>query len=106
MGLAIFVLKDGTLRSEQIPDGTSLAEHARNNDVPGILAECGCNLACATCHVYVVEPWLAALPPPTDIEAEMIEGAAAATTPESRLACQLIMSKDLDGITVKIPDEQ
>jgi ferredoxin, 2Fe-2S len=106
MGQAIFVLKDGSRRSVEIPDGTSLAEYARNNNIPGILAECGCNLACATCHVYVDEQWLSALPPPTNTEAEMIEGAAAATTPRSRLGCQLIMSKNLDGITVEIPDEQ
>jgi 2Fe-2S ferredoxin len=106
LGIAKFILRDGSVQSAEIADGVSLAEFARANNIPGILAECGCNLACATCHVYVAEDWLAALTPPSSLELDMIEGTAAPANARSRLSCQLIMSKSLDGLTVKIPDEQ
>jgi 2Fe-2S ferredoxin len=54
---------------------------------------------CATCHVYVDEPWLSLLPAPQPPELEMLECTADERRPESRLACQIKLSPDLDGMT-------
>lgn len=106
MAKATFVSNDGSVRTLDVPNGASLAECARLHDIPGILAECGCNLACGTCHVYVDEAWVAKLPPPSEAEAGMLEGVAAEVTPRSRLSCQVLMSEALDGIIVHVADEQ
>jgi 2Fe-2S ferredoxin len=106
VGKANFILTDGSQRSVDIPDGISLAEYARQNSIPGILADCGCNLACATCHVYVAEEWVGDLPPPSSQETEMLEGTATPTNSRSRLSCQVVMSPSLDGLTVEIPEHQ
>src|SRR5690242_533757 len=106
MGLANFILSDGSLRSVDIPFGGTLAEFARKNNIPGIPAECGCNLACGTCHVYVAEEWLPCLPPCSSVEQELLNGAIARDAVRSRLSCRLVMSKTLEGITVQVPDEQ
>ncbi len=106
MGKATYILRDGTKRTVEMPDGTALALYARANQIPGILAECGGNMACGTCHVYVAEDWLSRLPEPSDNEKDMLEGTAAPQTDRSRLSCQLKMSAALDGIVVEMPPEQ
>jgi 2Fe-2S ferredoxin len=100
-----FIDHDGVERIVDAENGWSLMEAARNNDVPGILAECGGMCACATCHVYVSEPWLHKLPPAADVEKTMLE-----FTDEpragSRLACQIELSDDLEGMSVTTPEAQ
>ena len=80
-------------------------EGAVQNEIPGIDADCGGSMACATCHVYVEETWLSKLPKIEDAEVDMID-MAYEPKKNSRLSCQLIVSDDLDGLTVHMPEKQ
>ncbi|HVZ46614.1 MAG TPA: 2Fe-2S iron-sulfur cluster-binding protein [Ramlibacter sp.] len=83
--------------------GMSIMEAAIRNNVPGIEAECGGSCSCATCHVYVDPAFMPRLAPPEDMEAELLEAVAAARTPQSRLGCQVVITPELDGITLRVP---
>ncbi len=85
--------------------GTSVMQLATANAVPGIIAECGGSMSCATCHVYVEEPWFERLPVLSDGEQTLLEFAEE-PGPTSRLSCQIIYSDSLDGITVRVPENQ
>ncbi|MDQ2801504.1 MAG: 2Fe-2S iron-sulfur cluster-binding protein, partial [Pseudomonadota bacterium] len=74
------------------------------NDVPGILAECGGVMSCATCHVYVDPAWLDRLPPPSTDEDDMLDNTAAERRANSRLSCQIKMAPELDGLRVQVPE--
>jgi 2Fe-2S ferredoxin len=80
-------------------------EAAVDSNVPGIVAECGGSCSCATCHVYVDESWLGRLEEPTQEESDLIEFLDGAR-PNSRLSCQILLSDDLDGLTLHIPESQ
>jgi 2Fe-2S ferredoxin len=95
---------DGTERAIEVPVGWSLMEAAIQNDIAGIVAECGGGCACATCHVYVESA--PALPAIGDMEADMLECTAAERRPNSRLSCQLKMTAELEGLVVSVPDRQ
>jgi len=86
--------------------GESVMKTAQDNDVPGIVAECGGACACATCHVHVQPGFEGVLPPVGELEDEMLEGTVAERTDDSRLSCQLKVTDQLDGLTVRIPTEQ
>ena len=101
-----YIQPDGTRRAVDIPDGDSVMSGAMQNNVRGILAECGGVLACATCHVYVDPAWFDHLPPPATDEADMLEATAAERRPTSRLSCQILMTAALDGLVVTVPDSQ
>lgn len=85
--------------------GVSLMEAAIENAVPGIDADCGGGCACGTCHVKVAQRWRAQLDAPSPVEISMLE-----LTPEknedSRLACQITLSQELDGLSVQLPEFQ
>jgi 2Fe-2S ferredoxin len=76
------------------------------NSLPGVEAVCGGFCSCATCHVYVDDAWITRLPVPSADENEMLDGTAANRLPGSRLACQIRMTSDLDGLTVRMPEMQ
>ncbi len=78
----------------------TVMEIIRDADLP-IKAECGGSCACATCHVYVDDSWLAKLPPLEDGERDTLEGGTA-VEPNSRLSCQLVMGPELDGLRVTL----
>lgn len=80
-------------------------ETAIDNDIAGIIAECGGACSCATCHVYVDSAWLPKLPPPEPIEDGMLD-CVLDRRPNSRLSCQIRLRDELDGITVNVPDSQ
>ncbi len=80
-------------------------EGAIQNNIPGIDADCGGSMACATCHVYVKEEWLTKLPKIEDGEQDMID-MAIQPKKNSRLSCQIIISDDLDGLEVTTPEKQ
>lgn len=101
-----FILKDGTRRTVQAKEGASVMETAIHNNVRGIDAECGGCCSCATCHVYVDDAFLARLPAPDDMENELLDGVAAERRPGSRLSCQIIVTSELDGLTVAVPATQ
>jgi len=80
-------------------------EAARQHGVAGVVAQCGGACACATCHVYVDPEWLERLEPPEDMELGMLE-AAWEPRGNSRLSCQIHLTQDLDGLTVRVPARQ
>ncbi|MGE4243919.1 2Fe-2S iron-sulfur cluster-binding protein [Ramlibacter sp.] len=86
--------------------GQSLMEAAVKANVTGIEADCGGLLTCATCHVYVREPFSSTLPPPTEDEAGMLEFTAAQRRPNSRLSCQIVLDPTTQGLTVDLPPHQ
>jgi 2Fe-2S ferredoxin len=81
-------------------------ETAIHHNVRGIDAECGGSCSCATCHVYVADGFIERLTPPDDMESELLDGVAAERLPGSRLSCQIAMTAELDGLTVRIPRSQ
>ena len=89
----------------EVANGLSVMEGAVQNDIPGIDADCGGSMACATCHVYVKEEWLDKLPKKEDGEEDMLD-MAYEPKKNSRLSCQLIVSDELDGLTVSTPSKQ
>ena len=95
----------GTSKTIEVEKGLTVMEGAIQNDIPGIDADCGGSMACATCHVYVEEKWLDKLPKPEEGEIDMID-MAYEPKKNSRLSCQLIISEDLDGLVVTTPAKQ
>ena len=96
---------NGGSRTIEFENGLSVMEGAIQNDIPGIDADCGGAMACATCHVYVEENWFNKLPKAEDAEIDMID-MAFEPKKNSRLSCQIVVSDDLDGLTVNIPSKQ
>ena len=96
---------DGSARTVEAQAGMSVMEAAVKADIPGIVAECGGACSCATCHVYVDQEWVARAGPPSVTEAAMLEFAAD-PRPNSRLACQIALRDELDGLTVRTPAQQ
>ena len=95
----------GNQKKIDVPSGLSVMEGAVMNNVPGIDADCGGSMACATCHVYVKEEWLNKLKKKEDGERDMID-MAYEPKKNSRLSCQLIVSDELDGLEVTTPLKQ
>ncbi len=100
-----FIDYEGTERSVDANAGETIMEAATSNDIPGIDADCGGACACATCHVYIAPDWFAKVGEPEDLEAEMLD-VAEEVKENSRLACQLTISDELDGIVVVTPESQ
>ena len=88
-----------------VQNGLTVMEGAVQNDIPGIDADCGGGMACATCHVYVSEEWIDKLPAKEDGEEDMLD-MAYEPNKFSRLSCQLTVSDELDGLIVNIPEKQ
>ncbi len=101
----IYIDNDGTSREVDAKAGTSIMEAAVQNMIPGIDADCGGACACATCHVYVDEQWAGKLKDKDDMEESMLDFAENVQD-NSRLSCQILMSDELDGITVTTPESQ
>ncbi len=97
----IFIDRDGTRRAVDAPVGLSVLEIAHRNDID-IEGACEGSLACSTCHVIVDPEWFDLLKDATEDEEDMLD-LAFDLTRTSRLGCQIIMSEDLDGLTVKLP---
>ena len=95
----------GEQRTIDVQKGLSVMEGAIQNNIPGIDADCGGGMACATCHVYVKEEWLNKLQKAEDAEQDMID-MAFEPKKNSRLSCQLIVSDELDGLVVTTPSKQ
>jgi 2Fe-2S ferredoxin len=99
----IFVEDDGTVRAlDDLAPGQSLMEAGREHDVAGILGDCGGACACATCHVYIDPDWIDRVGPPDDVEAEMLDMVSDVRQDDSRLACQIRLRAELDGLSVRV----
>ena len=100
-----YIEHNGKSHTIDVPNGLSVMEVAIQNNIPGIDADCGGSMACATCHVYVKEEWFDKLPKKEDGEEDMID---MAYEPKkfSRLSCQLIVSNELEGLVINLPVKQ
>ncbi|WP_085905346.1 ferredoxin family 2Fe-2S iron-sulfur cluster binding protein [Kiloniella majae] len=97
-----FVENDGTEKEVDAPLGLSVLEIAQRNDID-IEGACEGSLACATCHVVIDPSWYGKLEDVSEDEEDMLD-LAFNLTETSRLGCQLIISEELDGLKVKLPD--
>jgi 2Fe-2S ferredoxin len=100
-----YVDADGTARTVEAEEGSTVMENAVRNGIPGIEAECGGACACATCHVYVAEEWREAVGEPEPMEEDMLDFAFD-VRPNSRLSCQIRVRATLDGLVVHTPSQQ
>ena len=105
MARVIFHGTDGERNELDVPIGHSLMEAAVDNNVAGIVAECGGACACATCHAYVDEVWLDKLPSISDMEDQMLDSVLDRRA-NSRLTCQIDMVESLDGIEIHAADNE
>ena len=100
-----YIEHKGKSHTIDVANGLSVMEGAIQNNIPGIDADCGGSMACATCHVYVKEEWFDKLPKKEDGEEDMID-MAYEPNKFSRLSCQLIVSDELEGLVVNLPTKQ
>jgi 2Fe-2S ferredoxin len=100
-----YIEHNGKSHTIDVANGLSIMEGAVQNNIPGIDADCGGSMACATCHVYVKEEWFDKLPKKEDGEEDMID-MAYEPNKFSRLSCQLIVSDELEGLVVNLPVKQ
>ena len=106
MPKVVFVLADGTEAGVDARVGDSVMLTAVQHGVDGIVGECGGNLSCATCHVWVREEFVEQVGRPGDMEEDLLDMAVAERRAGSRLCCQIEVRDELDGITVDVPPEQ
>ena len=100
-----FVAADGTRRTVEAEEGSTVMEAAIRHKIPGIDAECGGACSCATCHVYVDDAWLAAVGKARPMEEDMLDFAFDVHA-NSRLCCQISVTAALDGLVVTTPAKQ
>jgi len=100
-----YIEHNGKKHTIDVANGLSIMEGAIQNNIPGIDADCGGAMACATCHVYVKEEWFNNLPQKEQGEEDMLD-MAFEPKKNSRLSCQILVSKELDGIVVDLPKKQ
>jgi 2Fe-2S ferredoxin len=105
MSKITYIENSGNEKTIEVSNGLTVMEGAVQNDIPGIDADCGGGMACATCHVYVKEEWFDKLPKKEDGEEDMLD-MAFEPKKNSRLSCQLIVSDELDGLIVITPSKQ
>ena len=101
----IYIENNNKSHTIDVANGLSVMEGAVQNDIPGIDADCGGGMACATCHIYVEEEWFNKLPKKEDGEEDMLD-MAYEPNKFSRLSCQLIITDELDGLIVTMPEKQ
>jgi len=100
-----YIEHNGKSHTLDVPNGLSVMEGAVQNNISGIDADCGGSCACATCHVYVDEKWFKKLSNKENAEQDMLDMAFEPNS-FSRLACQITVSDELDGLVVKMPSKQ
>ena len=105
MAKIIYIEHDGKEHIIEVKPGQSVMEGAVKNNIPGIDADCGGACACATCHVYVDDAWADETGKASVMEESMLDFAND-LQPTSRLSCQIIVSDALDGLIVRMPENQ
>ena len=100
-----FKTHDDKTHTVDVQKGLTVMEGAIQNDIPGIDADCGGGMACATCHVYVKEDWFNKIPEKQLGEDDMIDQAYKPNS-SSRLSCQISVSDELNGLIVHLPEKQ
>ena len=105
MAKITYINSNGSSKTIEVENGLSVMEGAIQKDIPGIDADCGGSMACATCHVYVEQIWFDKLSKAEEAEVDMID-MAYEPKKNSRLSCQIIVSDELDGLEVTTPAKQ
>ena len=105
MAKITYIEHNGTNHTVDVQNGLTVMEGAVQNNIPGIDADCGGSMACATCHVYVKEDWFDKINKKNEGEDDMLDQAYEPNS-NSRLSCQIMVSDDLDGLTVHMPEKQ
>ena len=100
-----YVEHNGKEHTVDVQNGLTVMEGAVQNDIPGIDADCGGSMACATCHVYVNDEWYNMLDEKTEGEDDMIDQAYDPKK-NSRLSCQITVSEKIEGLVVRLPEKQ
>ena len=100
-----YIEHNGTSHQIDVANGLTVMEGAVQNNIPGIDADCGGSMACATCHVYVKEDWFNRIPKKENGEEDMID-MAYEPNKFSRLSCQITVSDEIEGLVVKLPKKQ
>ena len=100
-----YIEHSGKSHTVEVANGLTVMEGAVQNNIPGIDADCGGSMACATCHVYVKDDWFNKINEKSEGEDDMIDQAY---EPKkiSRLSCQITISEELDGLEVNLPEKQ
>jgi|SRR5689334_16195270 ferredoxin, 2Fe-2S len=106
MTTIIFIHPDNRTERVEAENDASVMLAALTHGVDGIVAECGGNAVCATCHVYVDETWAGKLDPVSDDEDALLDGTASDRLPNSRLSCQIKVTPALDGLVLRLPERQ
>ncbi|MEN3794705.1 2Fe-2S iron-sulfur cluster-binding protein [Fulvimarina sp. MAC3] len=101
-----YIAADGTETKVDAEVGASVMQTALNNDIDGIVGECGGAMMCATCHCYVDDAWTDKTGDRLAGEDDMLECAADEVKPSSRLSCQIRLTDDLDGLVIHLPADQ
>jgi 2Fe-2S ferredoxin len=105
LGTITFIEHDQTEHVVKFKAGCSVMQIAVDNAIPGIDGDCGGECACGTCHVIVSDDWFRKTGTPGDDEEQMLS-----MTPErtgtSRLSCQIVVTDEMDGMTVRLPEFQ
>ena len=105
MSKITYIESSGKSHTVDVKNGLTVMEGAIQNDIPGIDADCGGGMSCATCHVYVKENWFDKMPKKEDGEDDMLD-MAFEPNKFSRLSCQIIISDELEGLVVNVPEKQ
>ena len=105
MAKITYIEHNGTNHTVDVQNGLTVLEGAVQKNIPGIDADCGGSMACATCHVYVKEDWFDKINKKNEGEDDMLDQAYEPKK-NSRLSCQIIVSDDLDGLVVDMPEKQ
>lgn len=105
MPTVTYIKYNGSIEEIHVEPGTSVMQGAVDNMIDGIMGDCGGVCSCATCHCYVDDAWADKVGKPSDVEADML---ACVLNPEdnSRLSCQIIVTDELDGLVVRLPESQ
>jgi 2Fe-2S ferredoxin len=106
MAKITYIEHNGTTHKVEVANGLTVMEGARDNNIPGIEADCGGACACSTCHVYVDTDWMDKIPQRENMEEDMLDFAFKPDLSRSRLTCQLTVSDALDGLIVTMPERQ
>ena len=105
MAKITYITHENQNHTIEVQNGLTVMEGAVQNDIPGIDADCGGGMSCATCHVYVKEDWFNKLPKKTEGEDDMLDQAYKPNS-SSRLSCQITVSDEINGLVVHLPEKQ
>ncbi len=100
-----YIEANGTKHEVDVASGENIMQGAVDNMIDSILAECGGACACATCHCYVDDAWSDKIPAAESAEKDLLE-AVVEPKENSRLSCQIVVTDDMEGFTVHLPESQ